>query len=367
MIKRSLPPFLLLACSALLFTGCSDDGTGIGEGNQPYVDSWETVLDGPAAAIEFLSIGDRQTSDNFANRGDIEVNYVEGTDKITVEMQRFTIAKSQDIADENFAKLEPWRYNISAPEAPAPDMDPEACFAEEQTGCYVRVYYDGQIQPIRDGANFRVTLPVGWEGDLELVTEDNINEGIETYPDRSDVSVMGLNGNLAVDLDSGNVQVKVDPNIDHYAGCSGSADCEAANFDPMSCGCTEPTNIDISNNTGQASNITVDVSDASNWYTAKLVNEGMFSSSDDFVCNATIDCAPFADCGIDPDYANLDHEERAEINYPGEPAIAGGGIRVTLASDDCDNILYVNDENDYDSENLPEEKRGELLMCVGCL
>ncbi|PRQ03007.1 hypothetical protein ENSA5_19460 [Enhygromyxa salina] len=372
MIKRLLPPALLVASSTAFLIaspGCGGAPEDPTEIREPYLDSWEEVAQLPAAQFGKLSIGDRLTSDNFANRGDVEVRYVSGTDVITVEMQRFTVASDQAAADEAFGRMQYWGYDIATPEPPSDANMVDSCEnpdGDAVDACYIRAYYDGLFQPLRDGANFRVTIPAGWGGDLDIVTSDNLEEGIDSYPDRSDVIVDGVAGNLTIDLDSGNAQVKMDANTQHYAGCSANDTCVMEGY-AMGCGCTTPTNIAIENSSGQSSNITVDVNNADNWYTMVLENQGTFSASDDFVCNATIDCSSFADCVIDDAYEALAYQERAEINYPGDPAIEGAGMRVALVSKSCANIKYVDGPEDYEAESLPEEKRGELRVCVGCL
>ncbi|HLT35050.1 MAG TPA: hypothetical protein VK034_02170, partial [Enhygromyxa sp.] len=259
-----------------------------------------------------------------------------------------------------------WAYNISSPAKPKPDDVDKACWAPDVETCYVRNYYDGQLQPVRDGVNFRVTIPAGWEGDLELTTEDNLEEGIETYPDRSDIIVDGLAGSLLVDMDSGNVSVRMDPETRHYAGCANNDICIEMGY-VQGCGCSEPTNISIANKNGQASNIVVDVGNPNGWYTVVLDNRGTFSSGDDFVCTASIECSAFDDCDVDPDYASIEYQERAEINYPGEPAIQNAGMRIALVSEACANIGYVEGPEDYGAEEFPTEQRGDLTLCVGCL
>lgn len=380
MTTRSIPNALLSAFATVVtvgvivgvmvgsVAGCSET-TPTEEDRAPYVDDWRTEAELPADQFTYLSIGDRETSDNFANRGDVEVRYVDGANSIKIEMQRFTVANSPDDVDETFGRMQYWGYNKSSPEKPSDKIAPDLCTANADiSSCYIRAYYDGQLQPVRDGANFRITVPAGWDGDIDITTSDNLEEGIDIYPDRGDVIVDGLNGNLSVDLDSGNVEVRVDPNILHYASCSAEANMTCEDMDyAMGCGCSEPTNIDIKNGNAQASNITVDVGNADNWYTMILENRGMFSSSDDFVCNATIDCDSFADCNIDSAYANIAYQERAEVNYPGMPAVEGTGIRIELISESCGNIKYVDGIEDYGLEDLPEEKRGELRVCVGCL
>jgi hypothetical protein len=365
MTTRLHSPALLFAVAIVPLAGCPQPPPATGD-RAPFVDEWTLEAELPAAQLSFLSIGDRISSDNFANRGDIEVRYVEGATTITVEMQRFTVASSQAAADEAFGRMQYWGYDAASPEKPSDDLAPSACDQPDIESCYIRSYYDGLFQPVRDGANFRITLPAGWEGDLDVTTSDNLEEGIDIYPDRSDVTIDGLNGNLAIDLDSGNVEVRVDPNIDHYAGCSANDTCVEMMY-AMGCGCSEPTNITIENATGQSSNITVDLGNTQEWYTMILENRGMFSGGDSFVCNATIDCSPFASCEIDPAYANVPNQERAEVNYPGAPAVMGAGMRISVVSDQCSNVKYVDDVSDYGLEDLPEEKRGELLVCSGCL
>jgi hypothetical protein len=362
-------PALAVAIAVAATSGCGGGPEPIEE-RAPYVDEWVTEAELPASQFVFLSVGNRISSDNFSNRGNVEVVY-EGTDNIIkIEMQRFTVASSEDAAQGAFERMAYWGYNLSSPEKPSEAIALDACDQPEQDTCYIRAYYDGLFQPVRDGANFRVTIPIGWAGDLELTTSDNLEEGIDSYPDRSDVRVDGLNGNLAIDLDSGNVAVKMDQDVAHYAGCAASQVCEDSGYVvsmETGCNCNEPTNVSIANKPGQASNITVDVGAADNWYTMILENRGTFSSSDDFVCNATIDCDSFADCAIDPDFAALASQERAEVNFPGMMAVEGAGIRISLVSEACSNIRYVEGPEDYDADPLPEEKRGELRVCVGCL
>ncbi|PRQ07069.1 purine-nucleoside phosphorylase [Enhygromyxa salina] len=346
-------------------TETQSDSSDTGEpgGRLAWVDEWQTVGAGPADIIELLSIGDRVSSDNFANRGDIEVIYVEGTTEITIEMQRFTIAAAGG-AEGAFERMQPWLYAVSIPAPPTTLSPNSACWAAGTTTCYVRAYYDGLLQPLRDGANFRVTIPAGWDGALELVTSDNLQEA-EDYPDRSDVVVDGLAGSLSVDLDSGNVAIRVDPQIDHYAGCPNNDECVMQGYAP-GCGCAEPTNVSVQNAAGQASNVTVDVGSADHWYSVILENRASLGPGETG-CSAGIDCSAFADCQLDPNSAQLSWAERAEINFPGDPAISGAGIRVALISEGCEDVTYVNGPEDYGNPETPVEERGHLEVCVGCL
>ena len=132
MTTRLLSLSLLVAASTFA-TACGTDG-GEPDTRKPYVDDWKVELSGPAAQITKLSIGDRIASDNFANRGDIEVIYSDATDQITIEMQRFTIAKNDMLATEAFGRMQFWAYDISSPAAPKPEDAADACWATDVTG-----------------------------------------------------------------------------------------------------------------------------------------------------------------------------------------------------------------------------------------
>jgi len=364
MTKRLLFPSILVATSLLACT--NGDDTTSDEARVPFQDDWREEISGPAAQIRKLVVGGKVANNNFVNRGNIEVRYVANTDQIKVEMRRFTIAGSELDAEGAFSRMHLWAYNIASPKAPSPDDADKACFADGQTTCYIRSYYDGQLQPVRDGVHFRVTIPAGWDGNLELTTTDNLEAGIDTYPARSSILVDGLAGNLTAELDSGNVQVRMDPNTKHFSGCASNDACIAAGY-PIGCGCSEPTNVSIATRSGQSSNITVDIGKADAWYTMLLENRGSFSAGSSFVCTADIDCGPFDLCEIDENFEALEYHERAEINYPGTPAIRGAGMRITLISEACANISYASGPNDFDLDSFPEEKRGDLRACVGCL
>ena len=107
------------------------------------------------------------------------------------------------------------------------------------------------------------------------------------------------------DATTEDLEVRVDPNVDHYAGCSANDACETGDpsadppvgpFDPM-CGCADPTFITVENGPGQASNITIDVpttshvTEAGRWYDVRLENTGDFSSSAETATDYAIELA----------------------------------------------------------------------------
>jgi hypothetical protein len=230
-----------------------------------------------------------------------------------------------------------------------------ACELGGADSCHVRVHYDGLFQPVRDGANIRVTLPHGWDGMLALETEDNLAEAC--YPDRGDVYVDGLAGQLEVRLDSGRVQIRLDETYAHYPGCPDNDSCVAAGFS-IDCGCTEFGRVSVEARSGRAAEILVDVP-PDNYYTAVLDNADTLLA---LGCVVDIDCDSFADCDLQP---SSDSTRQAILNYPGPPTIVGLGIRVELHSGACSMIEHADEPDDY-FEAPSSEVRGNLRLCSGC-
>ena len=302
---------------------------------QAHRDEWREELVLPAAKLRHLLVGGVLSSDNFANRGDIEVRYEEGSSEIRVELQRFTVAKSEDDAEQAFERMSLWAYDVESVDKPSELSMDSACSVSAGDFCQIRTYYDGLFQPVRDGANIRVTLPRGWDGTLELETTDNIDEGIE-YLDRGDVLVDGLAGNLEVRLDAGRVRIRLDP---AYALESGSVQVEAHD--------------------GLAAEILVDVP-PDNYYDAVLENP---DAPFDPGCVVSIDCESFPDCQLDPESTLA--FQRAPINYPGLPTPEGTGIHIDLRSHACSMIDFAESPSDYEQPPATE-LRGNVRLCSGC-
>lgn len=312
----------------------------------------------PAAEFSRLIVGGRLTDDNFANRGDIEILHVEGSTQIVVELQRFTFASSAEQAEEAFARMSLWAYGLDAVERPSEAIAGDACGFGESDSCQLRTYYDGLFQPVRDGANIRVTLPRGWTGELELVTEDNVADG--DYSDRGDVLVDGLAGRLQVELDSGRARVQLDSSYEQYPGCPANDSCIEAGMAP-GCGCSDFGHVRIEARNGQAADILVDVP-SQNYYTATLRND---DPQLELGCSVVIDCAAFPDCTLDPDFEDAVAQKRAAINDPGPPAAAGTGIHVNLHSGACAMIDHAEAPSDW-VEGESVEVRGSIRLCSGC-
>ena len=356
----------LIGCLSSLFVACmpfegldldEDDAaeTGGGPGHSsrlPVRDEWREELILPASGLRRLVIGGPLTHDNFSNRGDIEIRHEEGIDEVRIELQRFTVASNQENAEKAFDHMTLWAYALEAVEKPSDEIDPFACSVGQGDFCHIRIYYDGLFQPVRDGANIRVTLPRGWDGTLALETTDNL-EGGEAYLDRGDVIVDGLAGNLEILLDSGRVQVRLDPAYSHYPGCPNDEACVAADFAP-DCGCTEFGSIRVEVRSGQAADILVDVP-VDHYYSANLENDDLDL---DLGCVVDIDCESFPDCVLDPD------GERGSINYPGPPAVEGTGIHIDLHSGACSLVEHADSPDDYEAPAI--DVRGSVRLCSAC-
>lgn len=338
------------ACIGSCFPIRTIELSGGGEARVPFVDEWDTVFEAPASDYTLLKVGGRISGDNFANRGDIEVDFVEGSTQIRVQMQRFTVAGDLDEAEDNFARMSSWAYDLEVPQPPDEAIAAFACGLADSTRCHLRPYFDGLFQPSRDGVNFRISLPSGWAGELILGTSDNLADDI--YPDRSDVDVEGLAGDLSVDMDSGRLHVRLDPQLPHYADCPDSAECEALGHG-AECSCEQPTSIRARTGTGAAANMEVELADPDRWYSVRLEN-----SASDSTCTVALDCSPFDGCELDTSEPGT---LSAELNFPGAPATAGSGIEISLLSEGCGLVDFVEGPEDY-GLLVREEQRGLLTL-----
>ena len=117
-VSLSSLSFLLLACRPETPPPDAADSTETGEDEHvgtrgPYRDIWREELVLPAAGFARLIVGGLLTSDNFANRGDIEILYVEGSTQIVVQLQRFTFASDAEHAEQAFARMSLWAYGLA--------------------------------------------------------------------------------------------------------------------------------------------------------------------------------------------------------------------------------------------------------------
>jgi hypothetical protein len=333
-------------------------------------------IDPPGDEVRTLVIGGTDVGDNFINRGDVEVFFNGPEGQVTVQLRKFTFAPDAAQAQENWDRLIPWNYSGSvAP--PSEENEPENCTQAFRDGCQVRVWYNGQTQPVRDGADIRVTLPPSYVGHLDIVTEDNIAE--DQYPDRGDVTIKGLRGSAEIELDSGNVQVKLADGIlegptcgpEAVAACEGYLDPDTMDPKPWdtNCGCTDFGQVKVASRPERATNVTVDMP-GDLWGTANMENAqpGMTKSSDP-LCTASVSECQGIDACEDLIYDdNFPWKRQTEFNDPGDAAPAGAGFGFPLKSESCQNVTVVDGPDDFDeTAEPPTEKRGDLVVCSGCL
>lgn len=352
-----------------------DDGTcepGLVCGALEVDPTTSVCVDPPGDEVSTLVIGGTDVDDNFINRGDVEVFFTGPEGAITVQMRRFTFAPDEAVAQENWDRLLPWIYSGSVV-PPSDEIEEDNCKDAFRDGCQVRVWYNGQTQPVRDGADIRVIMPPSFAGKLEIVTEDNIAE--DTYPDRGDVRIKGLLGSAEIEVDSGNVEVKLASDILEAPSCGPELvqmcedyvdpdTMEAAPWD-LDCGCTSFGQVRVDSRNERAANITVDMP-GDLWATANMENAqpGMTESSDP-LCEAIVECGNIDNCeDLRKDFP---WKRQTEFNHPaGDAAIAGAGYGFPVTSASCQNVTYVDGPDDYGSE-LPTEKRGDLTICSGCV
>jgi len=356
---------------ALLSTACNGDDNGTSAtGDDPFAvfpfeDEWREVanMPFPLDTVRTISIGGRESNDNFANRGDIEVLFDQDGETIIVEMRKYAMQGDQAEADAAFEKLQLWAYSSTGnPEKPG-QMDPEDdCTQGWQDGCKIRVYYDGLSQPVRSGADLRVHLPKDYRYTLNVETEDNTSE--DAYKQRGDITVKDLCGSATLRMENGVAKVRMCAGLEEGPTCTSDqiSACEDMNWD-ANCGCTDFGQLKISSLDPFAGNITVDFP-AGLW--ANVAMENTVAGSE---CLASFENCTGGDCVLDQSPENL-AKGKAEYNYPGEPATPGVGYAFNLEANGCETVFYVDDPDDYVADAMDSSKselRGNLNVCTGCL
>ncbi len=378
------PGLLLGLLAPFVFAAPSCSGPGaLDSGFLPFRADWELVFDGEfpyfddegLPQIASVSVGGSVFNDNFANRGDIIVKMTGPDNKITVEMREFTFAASQADADEDFAKLRPWVYgsNPSSPKQPD-DMNPEAdCIsAGWQEGCGIRVWYDGQIQPGRLGADIRVTLPASYRNEVTIETEDNTLE--DAYQDRGNVCVENANGNFEIEMGSGQAYIIASSDLTPGPTCSAAeiTGCEEytdANDNPAAwapeCPCQAFGRFVVQGVAAGAAETIIDIPDTV-WASMNLDNKAPALEAAN--CTAEI---PIAGVVIDEATADKPHQSRGEINHPSDAAVNGGGFNIRAESEGCAPVRYTENPADYpgpeNEDDQESENRGNATVCSNCI
>lgn len=393
---------MTLAALALPSISCGGSGgsgdTGSSSGDpQPFRDDWRTVIDQPftvlaedgeTANITSITIGN-EGGDNFRNRGDVIVQYHDSP-RIIVEMRKFTQVENQDLADADFDNLSIWASTASLPPPPFNLDDEDNCVdltgeenwqarTEWQDGCQIAVFYNGQQQVDRSGADIRVTLPRDYIYDLFIVTEDN--DADSDYQNRGNVCVEGLPGSADISLSNGTAWVILDESLNEMPECPADLRqmCIDANWAPTECPCLSQafafSQVKINSNDGQSSDGIVDIPSGGNfWVGYNLRNDGQNSPGNDepgALCEAVADAS--AGAVRLSDNTNLDqapNTNQGSINFPGEPATEGAGYNIQMTSDQCAVVLATEEPDGFVGiGNGPEQdsaERGNLTICSGC-
>ena len=372
----------------------SDGEGGLEEGQHPQQTEWKKVVDNlpfPLSGdgkVSSISIGRLDFNGNFANRGDVEVYLDNDSETISIEMRVYDFTDDiTALGDEEMGvrgtleRLSLWAY-VGTANPEKPDQMDQADNCTDTTwksGCQVLVYYDGQTQPLRMGADLRIHLPKAYRGALDIETEDNDDE--PSYPLVSDVIVEGLCGNSDIRLAQGSAKIKMCRELTPAPLCSAEqiATCENFEIDGEPAAWSNLCTACPAENFGQvkvesvkpwAGNITVDIP-TTTWLNANLANEET---------DRPHDCKPkLSACPEGADFCKLNEDGTgygvaAEFNYPSPAAASGAGFNLTVKSAGCGPVKYYESPDDWtpqDGENPSEPKedkiRGQIEVCSGCL
>jgi hypothetical protein len=370
--------------------GAHDDDARRG----PFRDQWRTIHEGAfevfdehgEPAIRDLQIGlGLGYADNFINRGDVIVELDGPPDTIKIELRRFTVADGQGQADHDFAKLQLWAYNakLGAPSRPEQMDDETRCGGAGEDGlpdpwldgCGVYVYYAGQTQLARAGADIRVTLPADYRQHLGISTGDNAAE--DSYPNRGNVCVDGFGGTLDAEVGSALAFVKLAPDTAPMPDCPPALREDCEHFDDpatdgpdawaIDCGCIaegyELGHVAIESRAPSPASMVVDVP-AALWMMVAAENQGSNELAGKH-CTAVL--TGLGEVEYTADDPRQPWLRRALVNHP--PRAPTSGYGVGLFSRGCEPVAAVESPDEWieDDDDPPSELRGDLEVCSGCL
>ena len=312
----------------LLLSGCSSFDLSPADNPQevPVVGEWREVLAAPIepGAVAELRVGGVEHDGNFANRGDIIVEFVD-SDIATVELRPFSLSIDEALVQEDFDRLGLWAYVAPgvAPVRPEDMAVPKPCVGADtgtlRDGCALRVMFDGVSQPVRLGADIRLRLPIGFDGTLSLITEDN--DWDEAYPDRSDVCVDPGARSVDVELERGRAVLSLDPTV-----AGGPVDARIE---------------------GDAAEVTVDIASGA---LANLTAGYKFGDGA-VACDATFDLEGFEITG------GLPGTDGNSIAGQAGPT-GGTPVDVSASNEACEQV---------DLPDADPEQRGNIHFCQDCL
>lgn len=399
-MKRRQTPMvtssLALALTGGLLSGCPgpDDG---GTQRTPFRDEWRTVADQPfihtdgegVPQIFTLDIGGRESNDNFANRGDVIVNFDGPAERIIVEFRRFTFAPSENAAEDDYEDLLLWAYDATSLGRPQDQEEEDNCNSVDSNGvpagwinsCEIRVYFDGQNQLRRSGADIRVTLPSDYRQDIAVTTQDNVED--DDYFNRGNVCISNLFASAQVETESAKVWVTLAPDVYEAPKCTPDqiANCENWTVDDgmggmmpapwaQECTCISQAGgqfgqLQIDNRDNTSSDIKVDVP-GDLWMSITAQNQGEQQEAAGDHCEAVV-TVPNAE----PDDTGNDFPWTAKYfaNYPGESAIRGAGFNIQATSSACGPVAFTEIPEEYVGRGKEQEsaQRGNIEVGTGII
>ena len=388
---------LSLGCAALL-TGCPGDEPGGGGSNlQPFRDDWKVEAEVPfpyldaenVAQISNVEIGGLETRDNFANRGDVIVEFAD-TNTIKIEFRRFTMAPDEATAQEDFDALSLWAWNDSVkPPDEIEDPDTKDCLTEAgwMDGCKIRVYYDGRSQLARAGADIRVTLPQIYRHAIDITTNDNDTDS--DYHNRGNVCVSNLNGTADITLGNGVAYVSLAESTtpmprcpaDFLAECEGWPDGSGSEAWAQECPCInaigEFGQVKVDSIDAAAADAVVDIP-GNIWAAINLTNEASgqmrnpVQDAPGARCDAVVTVPGYEiDPQIGDDVSRDPWRNKGFLNHPSDAAITGAGFNVQLTSSDCAPVTQTEEPSDFVGVNNGSmqhtTERGNLQVCTNCI
>lgn len=386
----------LASLMAMPLVACTGGDVGGTPDRGPFRDDWRTEADvdfihTEAVAGEIvtqiaeLTIGGRESNDNYANRGDVIVNFDGPANKILVEFRRFTTNTSRAAAEEDFEAIQLWAFNTSVSSPSPPDtmreMNPESdCVAGGWlNSCGVRLYYEGLTQLQRSGADIRVTLPSDYRRTVNIITEDADRDG--DYLNRGNVCVDGTNGTVDVEMQSGEAFVIVSEEATPAPICGAPpnsksmpsdavASCNTATLDDGTnaawatdlCGCAmtgEYGVVKVESEDSASTDINIDVP-AGLW--AAVTVENLGETPDD--CSGRIDIPGLI---LDESVGNEgDWEAKGTANLPSEEVTPGAGYNIQARSGQCGPVQATENPEDFVGVNNGADQettdRGNIVV-----
>lgn len=335
----------------------------------PFRGQWR-LLEGPiplAVAddgeydVSEVFVGGRLYERNFANRGDVLVEYETGRDSIEIHGRPFDAAFDRAEADQALERLGLWisDTDVATPDRAADDGD---CTVLWHEGCGVRVIHEGSTQKVRSGMDLRVVLPADYRGRITVATEDLIEDA--DYQNRGNVCIWGLPGSASVALGSGQALVTMADTLQSAPSCAPAdvAACDAQGW-ANGCRCTsdDQTFGQLSIQSTHPADIAVQTV-PSVWSRFDIAVE-LPQNANSVPCSAQIDLA-----GADLAAAENPWTAAGETAPP-PGAIDDGGYAMTIRSKGCRAVSFVEDPDAFvqGGEGMIDAQRGDLKICDGCV